>query len=359
MSGTRLRSSTRTRGLCSATRAAIASATAWALTKKRRPSGPQDQQPFEGLVVGMLRRQRAQDVGAALSADDVDDAGWRPGWRGRSATGRSRRRCPAGCRRRGRRAPRPRPMELHRAHPADRAELRRLDQPDRIDDDHGRQGRLGSRPRIGREQQHRRQRGRGGDERCHLRPPADGAHDRRSARFRRPPASRRAGRRRHWPRRSRPVRGWRRSEDRRRARRRARGDRLGEAHQGDAERARQQRADQRRSGSVSDGRPCGICPTIGDALRLEMEEPGGRDGARRPRPAAPANAASAAPADQHDHVRRRPRASTGCFRQVPDEAEDIGEEPSFWMCRPSSFGTWSRRITRPMPALNPVSTGRR
>ncbi len=31
--------------------------------------------------------------------------------------------------------------------------------------------------------------------------------------------------------------------------------------------------------------------------------------------------------------------------------------PSLWMWMPRSFGTWSTTITRPMPALNPVSTG--
>ena len=33
------------------------------------------------------------------------------------------------------------------------------------------------------------------------------------------------------------------------------------------------------------------------------------------------------------------------------------KKPSLWMWMPRSFGTWSTTITKPMPALNPVSTG--
>ena len=33
------------------------------------------------------------------------------------------------------------------------------------------------------------------------------------------------------------------------------------------------------------------------------------------------------------------------------------KNPAFSMCTPSSFGIWSTTITRPMPDLNPVSTG--
>ena len=52
------------------------------------------------------------------------------------------------------------------------------------------------------------------------------------------------------------------------------GDRLGEAHQRDAERTRcAAAATSARSGSVSDGRPCGISPTVDTPSAFQIEEP--------------------------------------------------------------------------------------
>ena len=72
MSKTRLMSSARTRGLCSATRAWIRSATCWALAKKSRPSGRRISRPSNVSSSRVLGRQRPQHVGSPFAADHVD-----------------------------------------------------------------------------------------------------------------------------------------------------------------------------------------------------------------------------------------------------------------------------------------------
>ena len=90
------------------------------------------------------------------------------------------------------------PDELRAPHREDRAELRRLDQPDRIHDDDRRQRRLRHQPDQRRQQQHRHQRGRRRDQLRQLACARRPAGSLRSASCRRRPAWRRAARRPRW-----------------------------------------------------------------------------------------------------------------------------------------------------------------
>ncbi len=62
--------------------------------EEQPPLGPHDQQALEGLVVGVLGRQRPQHVGAALAADDRHARARQPGSPARSSTRRWPPRCP-------------------------------------------------------------------------------------------------------------------------------------------------------------------------------------------------------------------------------------------------------------------------
>ena len=221
-----------------------------------------------------------------------------------------------------------RPAELHRAHLADGAELRGLDQPDRVDDDDRRERGVRQQAEERREQQHGRERRTRRDERRLLRPPARGAHDRglRGAAAGRHRAEQRAP----------EVGGPGRDQlavrvDRRIFRPRegaARRDRLGEAHERDPERARREVRDQggirqreRRESlrNQADRR---------DAERLQAEVPGrrippptatsgaGEWGQRRSMPIRTSSVAAG-------HGERDPRG----LGDVAGHAEDVAEEP--------------------------------
>lgn len=113
-----------------------------------------------------------------------------------------------------------------------------------------------------------------------------------------------------------------------------------------------------RSGSVSEGRPCGITPTV-----------------ETPRPSRPSSHAAAMPpptatsgAGECGHRRSMPNSTsrvapaTATVRSEASgtcctSASASRKKPCFSMCTPSSLGSWSSTITSPMPALNPASTG--
>ena len=80
---------------------------------------------------------------------------------------------------------------------------------------------------------------------------------------------------------------------------------------------------------------------------------------RRPRRAAPASAARAAPSRSAPGTWPRPRRASGSdvSGRCCTTASRSRKNPSFAMWMPRSFGTWSSTMTRPMPALKPVSTG--
>ena len=124
-----------------------------------------------------------------------------------------------------------------------------------------------------------------------------------------------------------------------------RGDGFGEAHERDAERARRSCATRPRSGSVSDGNPCGITPTS-RRPRLQTEEPD----AAMPPPTATSGAGRMRPQPFHADQHRERRHAHGQRRQrrvghMLSELEQVGEESLLAMWMPSSFGTWSSTIT--------------
>ena len=113
-----------------------------------------------------------------------------------------------------------------------------------------------------------------------------------------------------------------------------------------------------RSGSVSGGKPRGIRPTTEtpSACRPKNHDAAiapptatrgaGECGRSRSMPTSTANVAAATASVIHE-VSGRCRATPTTSRK----------NPCFATWTPRSFGTWSSTITRPMPALNPVSTG--
>ena len=177
MSGTRLMSSASTRGLCCATSASICSATSCALTKKRRPSGRTISRPSKVSSSGC-----SGDSGRSTSAPRLrpmtDTRGWAV-WLARPisdtmiATTMPLQRAEHQDAETGDQ----RPAKLHRAHLADGAEFRRLDQSDRVDDDDRCQRGVRQQAQHRREQQHGRRRGARRHQRRLLRPTAGGAHD--------------------------------------------------------------------------------------------------------------------------------------------------------------------------------------
>ena len=203
---------------------------------------PQDQEAFEGFVIRVVGRQRAQDVLPPLATDHVDRR-----IRGLARQTEQRQddgnqNALQGSEDEHAEEGRERPMELHGPGLADRRELGGLDQADRIDDHDRREHRLRQKPEQGRQNQHRRGRGRRGDERRLLRPPSDRADDRRL----RCPAARGhgaeqgAGQVCRACRQKFPVGADRRiGRDGEGA---ARGDRFGETHQGDTDRPGHQAA---------------------------------------------------------------------------------------------------------------------
>ena len=179
MSGTRLMSSASTRGLCCATSASICSATYCALTKKRRPSGRTISRPSKVSSSGC-----SGDSGRSTSAPRLRPMTYTRGWAVWLARPISDTMIATTMPFRVPNTSTPsagddRPAELHRAHLADGEELRRLDQPDRVDDDDRRERGVGQQAQHRRQQQHGGRRGAGGHQRGLLRPPARGAHDRR------------------------------------------------------------------------------------------------------------------------------------------------------------------------------------
>ncbi len=113
-----------------------------------------------------------------------------------------------------------------------------------------------------------------------------------------------------------------------------------------------------RSGSVSDGKPCGMCPTV--------ETPS----ACRPRnhvAAIPPPTATSG-AGECGHSRSMPINTTNVATATASVISEVSgtcattlttsaKNPCLVMWMPMSFGTWSSTITRPIPALNPVRTG--
>ena len=112
------------------------------------------------------------------------------------------------------------------------------------------------------------------------------------------------------------------------------------------------------SGSVSDGSPCGMRPTVDtpkagrpSSQTAAMPPPtatsgAGECGQRRSMPISTISVAAATASVTSE-------VSGSCCAMLRMSRR----KPSLWMWMPSSFGTWSRTMTRPMPALKPVSTG--
>ena len=297
------------------------------IDEEQPPFRAQDQQAFEGLVVAVFGRQRSQHVLATLAADDVHA-------RVRGLAGQADHRhddrhhdALEGAQQQDADAGDQGPAEFHRAHAADGTELRRLDQPDRVDDDHRGQRRIGHQAKDRRQEQHGGERGARGHQRGQLRLPAGGAHDRRlrSSAAGRHDAEQGAAKVRRAGGEQFPVRVDRRIVG---AREGAPGrDRLGEAHQGDSERTRQQPFDQRRIRQGQRREALRDQADDRDAHLLQPEEPGRGDAARhrdqRGRRARP----QPFHRDQHregregDHQRDRRG-----FGHVVDDADGIEEE---------------------------------
>ena len=113
-----------------------------------------------------------------------------------------------------------------------------------------------------------------------------------------------------------------------------------------------------RSGSVSDGNPCGISPTVETPSAFS---PKNHDAAMPP-PTATSGAGECG------HSRSMPistanvaAATASVISEVPGTCcatlRTSAKNPCLVMWIPRSFGTWSSTITRPIPALKPVSTG--
>ena len=112
------------------------------------------------------------------------------------------------------------------------------------------------------------------------------------------------------------------------------------------------------SGSVTAGRPCGIRPTMPTpcACRPSNHDAAmppatatsgaGECGHKRSMPISTAKVASAS-------INVSPEVWGRCCTRLTRSAK----KPCLSMCTPSSLGNWSSTITRPMPALKPVSTG--
>ena len=210
-----------------------------------------------------------------------------------------------------------------------------------------------------RQQQHGGQRGAGRDQRGLLRLPADGAHH---GRLRGAAAGRHRAEQRAADIGQPGGDQFAVGIDRRIARTRegAPGrDGFGEAHQRDAQRARHQLLDQRqirqrerREALAGSGRPS------------RRPWPAGRRTTTRrcrrpPRPAAPANAATCAPCRSAPQRSPAPRPVSAARSRAVwcTTLATSRKKPCLVMWMPSSLGTWSSTITRPMPALKPVSTG--
>jgi hypothetical protein len=112
------------------------------------------------------------------------------------------------------------------------------------------------------------------------------------------------------------------------------------------------------SGSVSEGKPCGIRPTV--------ETPSARSPKCQDAAIAPPMATSGA--GECAHSRSMPISTAKVATATASVSNEVAgtccttltrsrKNPCLLMWMPSSFGTWSSTITRPMPALNPVSTG--
>ena len=113
-----------------------------------------------------------------------------------------------------------------------------------------------------------------------------------------------------------------------------------------------------RSGSVIDGRPCGIGPTSETPIAFSPKN----HAAAIP----PATATSGA--GECGHRRSMPISTTKVATATASVIIDVcgrccttlttsRKKPCLVMWIPSSFGIWSSTMTSPMPALKPVSTG--
>ena len=113
-----------------------------------------------------------------------------------------------------------------------------------------------------------------------------------------------------------------------------------------------------RSGSVSDGKPCGIRPTVETPSACR---PKNHDAAMPP-PTATSGAGECG------HSRSMPISTANVAAATASVISEVSgtccatlrrstKKPCLVMWMPSSFGTWSSTITRPIPALKPVSTG--
>ena len=179
------------------------------------------------------------------------------------------------------------PHELRPPHLEDRAELRRLDQADRIHDDHGRERGFRHQPDEGSQQQHRHQRGarpRQAPPAACARPPAGSP---RSAWCHRRPAWRRETRRPHSQHRSPAARGSPAARLAALGERAPGRNRFGEAHQRDAQGGRPELGRSARGpAGVKDGKPVGTWPTVATPYackpnRLTAGDPAGHRDQRR------------------------------------------------------------------------------
>ena len=113
-----------------------------------------------------------------------------------------------------------------------------------------------------------------------------------------------------------------------------------------------------RSGSVSDGNPCGIRPTVETPSACR---PKNHDAAMPP-PTATSGAGECG------QSRSMPISTSSVAAATASVISEVSgtccatlrrsrKKPCLAMWMPRSFGTWSSTITRPMPALKPVSTG--
>ena len=245
------------------------------------------------------------------------------------------------------------------------AELLRLDQRDRVDDHDGRERRLRHQRDQRREQQQRRSAAAAVDQLGQLRARARACGSRPSATFRRRPASRRSSPPPMFAdadRQQLPVRARARlvRSPRTRARPRCvsvklisampsgggpelRGQTRARAIRSSAARAARCRPSRRRgSADPETRRP--RCPQ-----RQRSSGAGARGSEALERE------------EQHDRSPADSRASgaTTSRASARRSTSRSRKKPALWIWIPSSFGIWSTTITRPMPDLNPVSTGRR
>ena len=293
------------------------------------PLRPRDQQAGEGLVVGVLGRERTQDVGAALPADRVhlraDDLARQPDQRDQDRDQDALERADDEHAQTGDR----RPAKLHGAHPPDGEELRGRDQRQAGDDDHHGERRVGQAGEDRGEEEHGERRDRGGHHRGGLRAAPRGVHQRR---LRRAAAGRQGAEEG-----AAEARGAGGDELAVGADRRvvgpvegARGgDRLGEAHQGDAERARQQLQREAGIGQQQLRESLRDLADRRQAARLEAEPPGRRDAAgdrdERGRRTGPEMLHAEERHQGDDGEDERERRG---LRQVPDEAPESRNQPT-------------------------------